>query len=83
MTRKGEQFAGLTVAIITPFKDGKVDEAALKKIVDWHVSQGTNGLCPSKQYQSDPSPLAVGHAHCIPLTKKHPNPLTRSKRQNF
>lgn len=46
MPRKGEQFAGLTVALITPFKDGRVDEPALKKLVDWHVSQGTNGLCP-------------------------------------
>lgn len=46
MPRKGEQFAGLTVATITPFKDGKVDEAALKKQVEWHIEQGTNGLCP-------------------------------------
>ena len=46
MARKGEQFAGLTVAIVTPFKDGKVDEAALRKSVDWHIAQGTNGLCP-------------------------------------
>jgi len=46
MARKGEQFAGLTVAIVTPFKEGRVDEAALRKAVDWHVSQGTNGLCP-------------------------------------
>ncbi|MDP1799619.1 MAG: dihydrodipicolinate synthase family protein, partial [Planctomycetaceae bacterium] len=43
MPRKGEQFAGLTVAIVTPFKDGRVDEAALKKLVDWHIAQGTNG----------------------------------------
>jgi 4-hydroxy-tetrahydrodipicolinate synthase len=46
MSRKGEQFAGLTVAIISPFKNGKVDEPALKKLVDWHVTQGTNCLCP-------------------------------------
>lgn len=46
MPRKGEAFAGLTVATITPFKDGKVDEAALKKQVEWHIEQGTNGLCP-------------------------------------
>ena len=46
MARKGEQFAGLTVAIVTPFKNGKVDEVALRNSVDWHVAQGTNGLCP-------------------------------------
>ena len=46
MPRKGEAFAGLTVANITPFKDGKVDEAALKQQVEWHIEQGTNCLCP-------------------------------------
>src|SRR5580698_127593 len=46
MTRKGEQFAGLTVAIVTPFKHGKVDEVALKQMVDWQIAQGTDCLCP-------------------------------------
>ena len=40
MARKGEQFAGLTVAIVTPFKDGKVDEVALKRMVDWSDAIG-------------------------------------------
>jgi 4-hydroxy-tetrahydrodipicolinate synthase len=47
MTRtKGEQFAGVTVALITPFKGGEVDYAALRKLVDWHVEQGTDCLAP-------------------------------------
>jgi 4-hydroxy-tetrahydrodipicolinate synthase len=46
MARKGAQFAGLTVALITPFKDGRVDEDALRKLVEWHVSQGTHCICP-------------------------------------
>ncbi|WP_437206010.1 4-hydroxy-tetrahydrodipicolinate synthase [Planctomicrobium sp. SH664] len=46
MARKGEQFAGLTVALITPFRNREVDEAALRKLVDWHVEQGTNCICP-------------------------------------
>jgi hypothetical protein len=29
MATKGEQFAGLTVALVTPFKNGEVDYAAL------------------------------------------------------
>ena len=45
MTR-GEMFAGVTVAIVTPFKDGQVDYAELNKLVDWHVEQGTDGLAP-------------------------------------
>jgi 4-hydroxy-tetrahydrodipicolinate synthase len=46
MPTKGEQFAGLTVAIVTPFKGGEVDYDALKRLVDWHVEQGTDCLAP-------------------------------------
>src|SRR3954469_1161092 len=45
MTR-GEQFAGLSVAIVTPFKNGEVDYRELNKLVDWHVEQGTDCLVP-------------------------------------
>jgi 4-hydroxy-tetrahydrodipicolinate synthase len=43
---KGEQFAGVTVALITPFRGGEVDYDALKRLVDWHVEQGTDCLSP-------------------------------------
>jgi 4-hydroxy-tetrahydrodipicolinate synthase len=45
MTR-GEKFAGLTVALVTPFKNGEVDWADLGRIVDWHIEQGTDCLAP-------------------------------------
>jgi 4-hydroxy-tetrahydrodipicolinate synthase len=43
---KGEQFAGVTVALVTPFRNGEVDFDALGRLVDWHVEQGTDGLAP-------------------------------------
>src|SRR5438132_7618158 len=46
MTTKGELFAGLTVALITPFRNGEVDFPALLKLVDWHIEQGTDCLAP-------------------------------------
>ena len=46
MKTKGEKFAGLTVALITPFRNGQVDFAQLGKLVDWHVEQGTDCLAP-------------------------------------
>ena len=46
MPRKGDQFAGLTVALVTPFRNGQVDEAALRKLVDYHVSAGTDCVSP-------------------------------------
>ncbi len=46
MRTKGEQFAGVSVALITPFRDGAVDYDALGRLVAWHVEQGTDGLVP-------------------------------------
>jgi 4-hydroxy-tetrahydrodipicolinate synthase len=46
MRTKGELFAGLTVALITPFRQGEVDFDALKRLVDWHIEQGTDCLAP-------------------------------------
>ncbi|QEL14688.1 4-hydroxy-tetrahydrodipicolinate synthase [Limnoglobus roseus] len=46
MQTRGELFAGVTVAIVTPFKDGAVDWDELGKLVDWHAEQGTDGLAP-------------------------------------
>ncbi len=46
MATRGEQFAGVTVALITPFRNGEIDFEALKRLVDWHVEQGTDGLAP-------------------------------------
>src|SRR6185295_6718372 len=39
-------FKGSLVALITPFRDGKVDEKAFQALVDWHVRSGTHGLIP-------------------------------------
>jgi 4-hydroxy-tetrahydrodipicolinate synthase len=43
---KGEQFAGVTVALVTPFKNGEVDYDGLRRLVEWHVEQGTDCLSP-------------------------------------
>jgi 4-hydroxy-tetrahydrodipicolinate synthase len=43
---KGEQFAGVTVALVTPFKNGDVDYDNLRRLVEWHVEQGTDCLSP-------------------------------------
>ena len=46
MSRKGEQFAGLTVALVTPFRGGEIDEPALRKLVDYHIEAGTDCISP-------------------------------------
>ncbi|MBM1221896.1 4-hydroxy-tetrahydrodipicolinate synthase [Ponticoccus sp. SC2-23] len=37
---------GSLPALVTPFADGEVDLDALKKLVDWHIDQGSHGLVP-------------------------------------
>jgi 4-hydroxy-tetrahydrodipicolinate synthase len=39
-------FKGSIVAIVTPFKNKKVDEKALGKLIDWHISEGTDAIVP-------------------------------------
>jgi len=46
MTTRAEAFAGLSVAITTPFADGAVDYDALKTQVEFQIAAGTGCLCP-------------------------------------
>jgi 4-hydroxy-tetrahydrodipicolinate synthase len=39
-------FTGSMVALVTPFKEGKVDWQSLEALVDFHIQNGTNGIVP-------------------------------------
>lgn len=39
-------FHGSLVAIVTPFKKGKLDEKALGDLIDWQIAEGTHGIVP-------------------------------------
>ncbi len=39
-------FKGSMVPIITPFRDGAVDEEALSGLIEWHISEGTDAIVP-------------------------------------
>jgi len=41
-----ERIKGSIPALITPMKGGKVDEAAFRKLVAWHIAEGSHGLVP-------------------------------------
>ena len=41
-----QTFHGSFVAMVTPFRNGKVDEAKLKELVEFHIANGTDGLIP-------------------------------------
>lgn len=40
------KFRGSFTALVTPFKNGGLDEAAFRGLVNWQISEGTNGLVP-------------------------------------
>jgi len=51
MTRRArgveeDMFKGSLVALITPFKNGAVDEEGFQSFVEWHINEGTNALVP-------------------------------------
>src|SRR5260370_1056105 len=39
-------FRGSFTALVTPFKNGSLDEKAFRDLVDWQIGEGTNGLVP-------------------------------------
>jgi len=39
-------FRGSFTALVTPFKNGGLDEAGFRSLVDWQIAEGTNGLVP-------------------------------------
>jgi len=39
-------FSGSFVALVTPFRNGRVDEAKLRELVEMHVTHGTDGIIP-------------------------------------
>ena len=52
-------FKGSIVALITPFRYGKVDEEAFQALVEWQISEGTQGLVPCGTTGESP---ALSHA---------------------
>jgi 4-hydroxy-tetrahydrodipicolinate synthase len=39
-------FKGVMTAIVTPFRDGVVDEVSLRALIDWQIKSGVDGLVP-------------------------------------
>ena len=46
MSAVRERIRGSIPALITPMKDGKVDEAAFRRLVNWQIEEGSHGLVP-------------------------------------
>ena len=67
-------FKGSNTALVTPFKNGKVDEAAFERFVEWQIAQGSNGLVPVGTTGESPTLSHDEHKRvveiCIQVAKK-------------
>jgi 4-hydroxy-tetrahydrodipicolinate synthase len=61
-------FAGTYTAIVTPFKNGKVDEAALKNLVKAQIKGGVDGVVPVGTTGESPTLDYKEHVEVIELT---------------
>ncbi len=58
---------GSLVALITPFRDGKVDEKAFQSFVDWQIDQGTEGVVPCGTTGESPTLSHAEHKRVVEL----------------
>jgi 4-hydroxy-tetrahydrodipicolinate synthase len=67
MTSVRERLKGSIPALITPMKDGKVDEIAFRKFVSWQIEQGSQGLVPCGTTGESPTLSHEEHMRVVEL----------------
>ena len=60
-------FRGSIPALITPFRDGKVDEAAFQSFVEWQIAEGSHGLVPCGTTGESPTLNHAEHKRVVEL----------------
>jgi 4-hydroxy-tetrahydrodipicolinate synthase len=65
MPRKGSAFAGLSVALVTPFRGGQLDVKLLREQVDFQIAAGTHCLCPTGTTGESPTLSHEEHERVI------------------
>ena len=63
-------FKGSNVALVTPFKDNKLDEESYLKLINFHLENGTNGLVPAGTTGESPTLSHDEHEKVIELCIK-------------
>ncbi len=61
-------FKGSITALVTPFRNGKFDEAAFTRFIEWQISEGTHGLVPVGTTGESPTLDHDEHKRVIELT---------------
>ncbi len=63
-------FKGSFTALITPFKNGKIDDEAFTRLVEWQIEEGTHGLVPVGTTGECPTLSHEEHKHVVELCVK-------------
>ena len=58
-------FRGSFTALVTPFRNGGVDEQAFRKLVDWQLAEGTDGFVPVGTTGESPTLSHEEHRHVV------------------
>jgi 4-hydroxy-tetrahydrodipicolinate synthase len=58
-------FRGSFTALVTPFKNGSVDERVFRELVDWQIAEGTKGLVPVGTTGESPTLSHDEHKHVV------------------
>ena len=58
-------FKGSIPALVTPFKNGALDSATLKQLVEWHIAEGSHGLVPVGTTGESPTLSHAEHGQVI------------------
>ena len=66
-------FKGSNVALVTPFKNDKLDDEAYIKLIHFHIKNGTNGLVPAGTTGESPTLNHDEHERVIELSVKESN----------
>ncbi|HEY4076785.1 MAG TPA: 4-hydroxy-tetrahydrodipicolinate synthase [Rhizomicrobium sp.] len=62
-----DRIKGSIPALITPMKDGKVDEAAFRKLVNWQIAEGSSGLVPTGTTGESPTLSHEEHMRVVEI----------------
>lgn len=60
-------FQGSIVALVTPFRNGAIDDRAFQELVAWHVAEGTSGLVPVGTTGESPTLSHQEHERVVEL----------------
>jgi 4-hydroxy-tetrahydrodipicolinate synthase len=58
-------FRGSITALVTPFRNGSVDEKAFRDLVEWQIAEGTSGLVPVGTTGESPTLSHEEHNHVV------------------